>query len=202
MNGYDYHGVVTSDRYAGSNWLDPAFRQLCWAHLARNFEGLVTRGGDGTHIGVWARSLIRSLFADRSAFVEDRTSLRTYQRRTRQMQSGFGDLLTQGTLSADLRVRRMCEGIDSLWPALWTYLDVPGVEPTNNVAERAIRPAVLWRKGSFGTQSGCGARFAGAMLTVAATCRMHGLDLFAYLAGVCTASMADLAVPQLLPASA
>ncbi len=118
------------------------------------------------------------------------------------MQSGFGELLTQGTLSADLRVRRMCKGIDSLWPALWTYLDVPGVEPTNNVAERAIRPAVLWRKGSFGTQSGSGARFAGAMLTVAATCRMHGLDLFAYLAEVCTASMAGLAVPQLLPASA
>ena len=78
----------------------------------------------------------------------------------------------------------------------------PGGEPTSNVAERAIRPAVLWRKGSFGTQPGCGARFAGVMLTVAATCRMHGLDLFAYLAGVCTASMAGLAVPQLLPATA
>ena len=175
---------------------------MCWAHLARNVEGLVTRGGDGTRTGVWARSLYRSLFADRSAFVEDRTSLRTYQRRTRRMQSGFGELLTQGTLSADLRVRRMCKRIDSLWPALWTYLDVPGVEPTNNVAERAIRPAVLWRKGSFGTQSGSGARFASAMLTVAATCRMHGLDLFAYLAEVCTARTADLAVPQLLPATA
>ena len=151
---------------------------------------------------MWARSLICSLFADRSAFVEDRTSLRTYQRRTRQMQSGFGDLLTQGTLSADLRVRRMCKGIDSLWPALWTYLDVPGVEPTNNVAERAIRPAVLWRKGNFGTQSRSGARFAGAMLTVASTCRMHCLNLFAYLTEVCTASMAGLAVPHLLPAPA
>ena len=54
---------------------------------------------------------------------------------------------------------------DRLWPALWTSLDVPGVEPTDNVAERAIRPTLLWRKGSFGTQSGSGARFAGAMLT-------------------------------------
>ena len=92
--------------------------------------------------------------------------------------AGFGDLLTKGIGSADLKVRRMCDGIDYLWPALWTYLDVPGVESTNNVAERAIRPAVLWRKGSSGTQSGSGARFAGAMLTVAATCRMHGLGLF------------------------
>ena len=78
----------------------------------------------------------------------------------------------------------------------------PRVEPTNNVAERAVRPAVLWRTGRFGTQSGSSARFAGAMLTVAATCRMHGLDLFAYLAGVCTASMAIPADPQLLPAPA
>ena len=71
----------------------------------------------------------------------------------------------------------------------------PGGEPTSNVAERAIRPAVLWRKGSFGTQSGSGARFAGATLTVEATCRMHGLDLVAYLAEVCTASMARPAIP-------
>jgi len=77
-----------------------------------------------------------------------------------------------------------------------------GGEPTSNVAERAIRPAVLWRKASSGTQSGSGARFAGAMLTVGATCRMHGQDLFAYLAGICTASMAGLTVPPLLPAPA
>ena len=71
------------------------------------------------------------------------------------------------------------------------------------VGHRAsIRPAVLWRKGSFGTQSGSGARFAGAMLTVAATCCMHYLNLFAYLTEVCTASMAGLAVPHLLPAPA
>ena len=71
------------------------------------------------------------------------------------------------------------------------------------VGHRAsIRPAVLWRKGSFGTQSGSGARFAGAMLTVGATCWMHGLDLFPSLAGVFTTSMAGLAVPQLLPAPA
>ncbi|NBT26265.1 MAG: hypothetical protein EBT09_06865, partial [Actinobacteria bacterium] len=139
----DYHGVVTSDRDTGSDWLDPASLTLvCWAHLARNAGGLATRGGDGTRTGVWAWSLYRSLFAGRSAFAEDRTSLLTCQRRTRQMQSGFGELLTQGILSADLRVRPMCKGIGSLWPDLWTYLDVPGVEPTNNVAERAIRPAV------------------------------------------------------------
>ena len=173
--------MVTSDRDACSNWLSPAYLTLvCWAHLARNVESLVTSGGDGTRTGVWARSLIRSLFADRSAFVEDRTSMRTSQFRTRQMQSGFGEFLTQGVGSAEPRVRWMCEGIDPLWPALWTSLDVPGVEPTDNVDERAIRPAVLWRKGSFGMLSGSGARFASAMLTVAATCRMHSLGVVSH----------------------
>ena len=85
----------------------------------------------------------------------------------------------------------MADGFPRRHPTLLTHF--PG---------HYLRPAVLWRKGSFGTQSGSGARFAGAMLTVASTCRMHGLDLFAYLAEVCTASMADLAVPQLLPAPA
>ena len=60
--------------------------------------------------------------------MEDRKSLRTYQLRTRRMQFGFGELLTYGIQSADPRERRMCDGIDHLWPALWTSLDVPGVE--------------------------------------------------------------------------
>ena len=83
----------------------------------------------------------------------------------------------------------------------------PGSNPPTTVPNvpsglPSCRRAVLWRKGSFGTQSGSGARFAGAMLTVAATCRMHGVHLFASPARVRTASMASLAVPQLLPASA
>ena len=101
-----------------------------------NVEILVTLGGDGTHIGVWARSLYRSHFADRSALLEDQKSLWTYQRRNRKLQSGFGELLTQGIGSADLRVRLMSEGIDHQRMAL----DVPWVEPTNKVAERAVRP--------------------------------------------------------------
>jgi len=83
----------------------------------------------------------------------------------------------------------------------------PGSNPPTTVPHvpsglPSCRRAVLWRKGSFGTHSGSGARFAGAMPTVGATCRMHGQDLFASLAGVCTARMAGLAVPQLPPAPA
>ncbi len=67
------------------------------------------------------------------------------------------------------------------WHGLWTFSTIGGVEPTNNAAERALRPAVLWRKGCFGTQSAAGSRFVGRMLTVTATCAQQRRNLFAFL---------------------
>ena len=79
-------------------------------------------------------------------------------------------------------------------------MTVPGVEPTNNAAEQAIRPAVLWRKGSFGTQSAAGNRFVERLLSVAATCKQQDRSLLAYLTAVCTAAQAGQPIPSLLPA--
>jgi transposase len=67
----------------------------------------------------------------------------------------------------------LCTELLSLWEAMWTFTTVEGVEPTNNAAERALRPAVLWRKGCYGTQSDGGSRFVERMLTVSATCQLH-----------------------------
>ena len=87
-----------------------------------------------------------------------------------------------------------------LCAALWTFVEVDGVEPTNNAAERAVRPAVLWRTGSFGTQSDAGARFVERLLTVTATCRQHRRSVLDYLTHVCTAAQRDDPIPSLLPA--
>ncbi len=96
----------------------------------------------------------------------------------------------------------LCRALLRLWPALWTFAEVAGVEPTNNSAERAVRPAVLWRKGSFGTRSADGARFVERLLTVSATCKQHGRSVFAYLTDVCDAAQRGAPVPSLLPATA
>ena len=77
-----------------------------------------------------------------------------------------------------------------------------GVDPTNNAAERALRPAVLWRKGSFGTRSVDGARFVERLLTVSATCKQHRRSVFAYLTAVCDAAQRDEPIPSLLPTTA
>ncbi len=81
-------------------------------------------------------------------------------------------------------------------------MTVVGVEPTNNQAEQTIRPAVLWRKGSFGTQSDDGARFVERMLSVAATCKQQGRPLREYLTAVCAAAQARQPIPALVWAPA
>ena len=85
------------------------------------------------------------------------------------------------------------------WAALWAFTRVEGVERTNNVAERALRPAVLWRKGCFGAASEAGSRFAERLLTVAATCRQQGRSLVDFLVAASEAALQAMAAPSLLP---
>jgi hypothetical protein len=78
-------------------------------------------------------------------------------------------------------------------------VQVEGVEPTNNAAERSIRPGVLWRKGSFGTQSAEGSRFVESMLTVVSTLKQQQRNIFVYLTAACEAALHGEAAPSLLP---
>ena len=94
----------------------------------------------------------------------------------------------------------LCRELTKWWPALWTFARVEGVEPTNNGAERALRPAVLWHKGSFGSDSEAGSRFAERLLTVAASCRQQGRPLLAFLVAAAVAALRSSSPPSLLPA--
>ena len=84
-------------------------------------------------------------------------------------------------------------------PALWTCVRVEGIEPTNNAAERALRHAVLWRKGSHGTDSETGSRFVENILTVVATCRQQGRNVLECLTGCCRAALKGTPRVSLLP---
>ncbi len=96
--------------------------------------------------------------------------------------------------------RALSRQLQKWWPALWTFARVEGAEPTNNVAERALRPAVLWRKGSFGSDSEAGSRFAERLLTAVATCRQQGRPLLDLLVAAGEAALRDSPPPSLLPA--
>ena len=93
--------------------------------------------------------------------------------------------LRRGAAQGDAKTAGTCRDLLALAPALWTFIDLPGVEPTNNAAERALRPAVLWRRKSFGTHSAAGSRFAERLLTVAATLKQQGRNIVDYITTAC-----------------
>lgn len=199
--GAAYVGLVTSDRLRAYNSLDPKRRQLCWAHIVRNLRGRAEA------VGRWqaaARSLLALaeevlvIWGDFRNGALDRTTMQGMMLAIQQamwelVECGKTQKNTYGSLCADLAPR---------WEALWTFVSVEGVEPTNNAAERALRPAVLWRKGCYGTQSAVGSRFVERMLTVSATCQQHQRPLLPYLVDAVTAHWAGQPAPKLLPSAA
>ncbi|WP_281248480.1 IS66 family transposase [Stigmatella aurantiaca] len=108
-------------------------------------------------------------------------------------------LLRLGAVLAPSRPSRQCAALLKLWPALWRFTRLEGVEPTNNKAERDLRLAVLWRKGSFGTHSPQGSRFIERLLTVTASLRAQGRSVLTFLREAMQASLHSAPAPSLLP---
>ncbi len=173
---------------------------LCWAHLKRAFQGLVDRGGEAAPIGRWGLAEIERLFALWHRFRAGEFDRQELRRRLIPLQARMGRLLRLGQENPDRQAAALCRELSKWWTALWTFARVEGVEPTNNVAERALRPAVLWRKGSFGSDSEAGSRFTERLLTVAATCRQQGRSLLGFLVAAVEAALQGTGRPSLLPA--
>ncbi len=197
--GASFAGYLISDRWAAYTWIAPERRQVCWAHLKRDFQKRVDYGGPGRAIGRDALRLLGGLFGAWADLRADPTQRPRFVRRARQYQWRLRRVLERGQECGCDQTANFCTALLKLWPALWTFVTVPGLEPTNNAAEQALRPAVLWRKGSFGTQSAGGNAFVTRLLSVAATCKQHDRSLLAYLTAVCTAAQAGLPIPSLLP---
>lgn len=197
--GEDFAGIVTSDRYTAYLWLGTLHRQLCWAHLKRDFQGLVDRGGAAKELGAPALALVARLFTAWHAARNEPTAWEQFPETIRPIQDEFRTLLEAGQASTSTKAAGLCRYLLALWPALWPFVTVPGVQPTNNAAERAIRPAVLWRKQSLGTKTDAGSLFVARMLSVAATCQQQQRPLLDYLTTVCSAQRAGQPIPSLLP---
>lgn len=200
--GEKYGGWLTTDRWSAYSWVSRERRQLCWAHLIRDFQAVVDGNGPGRPLAEQVLTVVAEVFGVWHQ-ARDHPPLREWLvEQVAPLQQEVRLLLEAGTLVRDPKLPGLCEQLLKLWPALWTFVIVVGVEPTNNRAEQAIRPAVLWRKGSFGTQSDDGAHFVERMLSVAATCKQQGQPLMDYLTAVCTAAQANQPIPTLLPAPA
>jgi len=197
--GAAFQGIVGSDRWSGYNWLDPARRQLCWAHLKRDFQAFVDRSGEAERIGRALLDCVEQLFGLWHR-VRDGTLSRTeFQAAVQPIQNRVGDLLREGAQLPPGKTSRTCAKILKLEVALWTFVRVEGVEPTNNGAERPLRRAVVWRRRSFWTQSADGSRFVERILTVVTTLRQQHRDVLDYLTEACAAAIRGDPPPSLLP---
>jgi transposase len=199
MLGETFRGILNSDRWSAYNWLAVDLRQLCWAHLLRDFQAFVERGGESQRIGeaLLAQSKLMFQWWHR---VRDGTMTRaTFQEHMKPVQQQVADLLRQGTTCAHSKTAGTCRDILKRESALWTFVHVAGVEPTNNLGERQVRPGVLWRKMCFGTQSTAGSRFAERIMTVVATLKQQQRNVLAYLTAACDAANSGQPAPSLLP---
>ena len=122
-----------------------------------------------------------------------------FQMQVQPIQTKVHQHLQQGRAISHQQTSRTCQNLLKLEPALWTFVYVEGVEPTNNLAERCLRRAVLWRRRSFGTQSSDGSRFVERILTTVTTLRLQQRDVLDYLTAACAAAIYRHSPPSLLP---
>lgn len=200
--GEDFGGVTVSDRWYGYNWLDASRRQLCWAHLIRDFTDFVERGEATRGIGTALLRDAKKMFRWWHRVRDGTLSRRDFQRRMRPVERSIRDMLWYGTRSADAKTRGTCRDILKHDPALFTFVRQEGVEPTNNAAERSLRHAVIWRRACFGTWSPDGSAFVSRILTVVTTLRQQGRHALDYVTAACAAALHDRRPASLLPAPA
>jgi transposase len=199
--GRDFPGVLTSDRWRAYDQHPLERRQLCWAHLKRNLQGIADAKGAGAHFGLWGVREAERLFGLWHQHQQGEISRAELRRAMVPLRMRFRRLLRGALRSADRRARAFGGDLLRLWPALWTYVHREGVEPTNNRAERALRAPVIRRKLCFGSQSGAGLRATERLLSVTETCRQHQRNLLGYLSDALTAHREQLPAPALLPAN-
>jgi transposase len=197
--GAAWAGIVGSDRGTMYSWLPAERRQVCWAHLKRDFQKLVDWGPGARLIGQRLLAIEAQVFAAWHRFRRGEIDRPALVQLLTPLQAEMAQVLEDAITGPDAKAAGVCWELRKLWPALWTFAVVPGVAPTNNAAERALRPAVLWRKGSFGTHSADGSRFVERMLTVTTTCRQQGRPVLDVLTTAITAARCGVTPPSLLP---
>jgi transposase len=198
MLGERYDGIVCSDRWAAYDYLDPTRRQICWAHLLRDFTAHSEGMGEQDDFGNAGLVVAHDLFTAWQQFRQDgdRAAL---QAAIAPLQTKLRTELEHASRKSTKTKyhRQFARNLLKRWPALWTFTHTDDVEPTNNQAERGLRGAVIHRKRSHGTQSERGERSLERLLSASITCRLRKQSLYTYLTEVITAHARGDPIPAL-----
>jgi transposase len=191
--------VVSSNRFKSYDWLWADWRQVCWSHLRRDFLAMIDRGGPGERIGRRLLGMSDRLFEAWHQAQDGVLEEGAFQERIVRLRPRVRRALEDGTKCSCAAMARTCAEILRVEEGLWNFEWFPGMEPTNNAAERALRHAVIWRRITGVTASGSGSRFVERMLTLVATCRQQGRKVLEYLTSCFEANRRGRSIPSLMP---
>ena len=198
--GKDRCGILCSDRWSAyAKWLLSA-RQICWAHLKRDFRKLFESGGASAVVGRAGKRTVKALFKAWNDFKNGTISRAELNARLEKPRKRLYRAFQRGRDGPDKKTKRFCKRLLKVYEALWTFAREENVEPTNNHAERMVRAGVMWRKTSFGNHSTKGCRFTERILTTVQTLRLQERPVLDYLHRAIAAHRAGVAAPNLLAA--
>jgi len=199
--------IVISDRYGAYNWIPLKCRQICWSHLIRDLTAIAERSGASGEVGRRLLKKQRRLFRWWHKFRYENLSGELFVEAVKLLRQGFKEELeavasfpvVRKDKSVWAKTIRTCREMLKVEEALWTFVFVPGVEPTNNASEQAIRSAVIWRRISYGTQSQAGSEFVARILTVTTSLKRLNQPVFEFLVNTMKTKRYGGNYPSLLP---
>jgi transposase len=204
--GENYSGIIHSDRHKPYLALSEKLHQLCWAHLIRNMAALGQRAGPAEEWAEVSLAIVGRLFDEWHKFKcqagESEESRAALFVAVEPIRTEFKQQLETGQTLGDGKVKAFSKGLIKLEERLYLFVKEPGVEPTNNAAEQALRPAVIWRKKCFGNQSAEGERFVERVLSIRATCHKQGRNFLDYVILALKAEWSGAPAPILIATSA
>ena len=192
-------GIIGTAHYAGYHRIEPRQRQLCWAHLKREFMAWSQRPGETARLGLALLTAEQQLFGLWYRVRDGTLAWVDLQVARLPLMARVSPLLQEGAAGADAKAQGTCRNLLKRAAALWTFVWEPGVDPTKNAAARPLRRAVLWRRRSFGPQRAAGGQFVERILTTVTTLRQQRRNVLDYLTAACTAAICKSPAPSLLP---
>ena len=207
--GITFGGIIVSDRFSAYNHFPLAQRQLCWAHLIRDLNAIADRQGASSEFGAELLDLQQQLFEHWHRYKDGTIGWPALQHSCRPIRQEFVSTLQrvvelsyqQGEQTPWSKTVRTCQQLLQVADGLWTFLEVEGIEPTNNAAERALRQSVIQRKISHGVQSRHGGICRSRLLTLITSLRQQGRDVWEFLEQAWIAHYRNGVMPSLLPDS-
>lgn len=200
--GAGFAGTLIADRYAGYAWINVQKRQFCWAHLLRDFTKISERSGGASQIGEELIEYTKRMFRFWHCVRDGTLSRTAFECHMLFLKTKMEALLQRGCTCGESKTANTCRRLLLAKQSLWTFVDTPGIEPTNNLAERTLRSYVIWRKVSFGTQSKRGSLYMERMMTVVGSCKLQQRNILHFITRAVQAYSGNAATPSLVRAAA